>query len=165
MREVTTPSAPPALPRARLSRNLPAEGDGGSARVPHGAGDPGKLTCRKEDEGDAEEEEQGDERDVAAQRGNPAGSKISLDGESPWGDNKGNLQQEEGDHKPCDQVDAEGAVELTLRLVCGGDTGAGQVKRGEREPETTVGREGCRQIRQKIRRKIGTRRSEHKRRR
>lgn len=85
MREVTTPSAPPALPRARLSRNLPAEGDGGSARVPHGAGDPGKLTCRKEDEGDAEEEEQGDERDVAAQRGNPGRGEIQFRRRDPLG--------------------------------------------------------------------------------
>ena len=50
------------------------------------------------------------------------------------------LQEEEGDHKPSDQVDAEGAVELGLWDICEGGKNA-RVRdedSGERHPETAV---------------------------
>ena len=50
------------------------------------------------------------------------------------------LQEEEGDHKPSDQVDAEGAVELGLWDICEGGKNA-RVRDedgGERHPETAV---------------------------
>ena len=57
-----------------------------------------------------------------------------------------NLQQEEGHDKPSDEVDTKGALELGCLAVVGGeDARAGDVERGERQPESTVGCEGCKE--------------------
>lgn len=54
------------------------------------------------------------------------------------------LQEQEGDHKPSDEVDTERAVELGCRNIRKGgkDTGVRDKNGPERHPETTVGCEG-----------------------
>lgn len=52
-------------------------------------------------------------------------------------------QEEEGDDKPSDEIDAEGTVELSRVGVGREDAGARNVEQGERQPEATIGCEGC----------------------
>ena len=54
------------------------------------------------------------------------------------------LQEQEGDHKPSDEVDTQRAVELGFRDIRkrGKDTGVRDKNGRERHPETAIGCEG-----------------------
>jgi hypothetical protein len=54
----------------------------------------------------------------------------------------GDLQHQESEHEPCDEVDTESVVELLGSLgVRVDDTAAGEQDRGIAHPESAIGRE------------------------